>query len=110
MGNDYGRKGALSPTDTSETELYACPASTELLGGVLNITNRTSNTVTYRIAHTDASGAAADEDWSGGYDTEIFGNDVHQIAGITMGPGETIRVRTDTPNSLSFVLTGMEKS
>jgi len=110
MSNSYGRKGALSPSDTNEAELYLCPSSTELLGGVLNITNRTSSLSTYRVAHTDASGAATDEDWSGGYDTEIFGNDVHQIAGITMGPGETIRVRTDTPNSLSFVLTGMEKS
>ena len=62
MANTYTRLAALRPADTNEAELYAVAAD-EYIVASLNICNQSASDISYSIAITDASGAAADEDW-----------------------------------------------
>ena len=97
------RLAALKPSDTNEHELFLNQADTEV-EGILRIANTLNSEVTYKVAHTDVSGAADPEDWF--IPTRIIDPfDTHEVS-ITMGFNESLRVQTETADSLVFQLTG----
>ena len=105
MANVYERLAALRPADANEAELYEVAAS-EYVVATLFICNQDNVARTYRVALTDASGAATSEDWVA-YDTEIAANITHRII-IPAGDGDTIRVQASIADKLSFILTGLK--
>lgn len=107
MAIEYKRLAAVRPANTTEAELYAVPALTECIAE-LSIANQGTTKVTFRVAHTDASGAATSEDWLA-YDQPIEPNG-RRVMHLTMGPAETVRIVAGTADQISFVLTGMLKT
>ena len=108
MAIAYKRLAALRPADTSEAELYEVPSSTQAVVTV-SICNQDASARTYSLAFTDTDGAAGGEDWLIS-DKPIDAKDTHQISGISMATGETIRVIASVANKLSFLAFGMEIS
>ena len=106
MANAYKRLAALRPADTNEAELYEVPGSTEAVV-TINICNQDSVSHTYDIALTDVDGAASGEDWIIS-NKPIDAFDTHQITGIAMAAGNTIRVVASIADKISFVAWGME--
>jgi len=107
MANTYERLAALRPANTSEAELYAS-SSGEYIVASLYVTNQDSTDRTFRVAITDASGAATDEDWIY-YDTTIYANMTFRLK-LSFGNGDTVRVRAGTADVVSFVLSGLKIS
>ena len=107
MSTEYKRLAALRPANTSEAELYAVPSSSEIIAN-LTIVNQSASGVTFKVAHTDASGAATGEDWLA-YDETIAANS-RLVIPITAKNPETVRVQAGTVDVLSFVLAGMLKT
>ena len=105
MANTYTRLAALRPADTNEAELYAV-SSSEYIVAEIFICNQDSSDRTYRVAITDASGAASGEDWIH-YDFPIMANMSHKFT-LACGDGDTVRVRASVANLISFVLTGLK--
>ena len=103
----YGRVAALRPADTNEAELYA-PASGVEFAGVLRICNQDTVNRTYKVAHTDAAGAAAGEDWEA-CDTVILAKKTHEMS-VAMKNPETIRVQASVADKISFSLSGLTKT
>jgi hypothetical protein len=104
MANTYVRLAALRPADTNEAELYAVAAD-EYIVASLHICNQSASDLSYSIAITDASGAAANEDWIC-YNFPIQGTYAHK-RNISIGDGDTIRVKSSSADEISFVLTGL---
>ena len=107
MATEYKRLAALRPADTNEAELYAVPSNSEIIAN-LTLANQSASAVTFRVAHTDAAGAATGEDWLA-YDETIPANS-RLVIPITAKNPETVRVQAGTADVLSFVLTGMLKT
>jgi hypothetical protein len=107
MTIEYKRLAASAPANTTEAELYAVPTSAEIIANLV-ITNITAVLSTFRVAHTDASGAAAAEDWLA-YDENLAGTSRITIP-ITAKNPETIRIKTGTADALTFHLSGMLKT
>jgi len=105
MANTYTRLAALRPANTNEAELYAV-ATGEYIVAELFICNQSAVERTYRVAITDASGAASGEDWIH-YDFPIQANMSHKFT-IACGDGDTVRVRASVADLISFVLTGLK--
>jgi hypothetical protein len=107
MAVEYKRLAALRPASTSEAELYAVPSNSEIIAN-LTIVNQSASAVTFRVAHTDAAGAATGEDWLA-YD-ETLAAYSRLVIPITAKNPETIRVQAATVDVMSFVLAGMLKT
>lgn len=104
MANTYKKLAALRPANTNEAELYAV-ASGQYVVCNLFVANQDSTDRTFSVAITDSSGAAADEDWIY-YDTPAYANLTYRLK-ITIGDGNTIRVKAGVADLISFVLTGL---
>lgn len=107
MTIEYGRRAAIRPSDTSETELYECPANGSFIGR-LTVCNQASSLNTYRVAHTNSSGTASGNDWLR-YDAELMANDFHTID-VELDSGDTLRVQAGSGDTISFILSGALKS
>ena len=107
MTTEYKRLAALRPANTTEAELYAVPSNSEIIAN-LTIVNQSASSATFRVAHTDAIGAAAGEDWLA-YD-ETLAAKSRLVIPITAKNPETVRVQAGTADVLSFVLAGMLKT
>ena len=105
MANAYGRIAALRPADTSEAELYAPGAGEEAIV-TLYVCNQDSSDRTFRVALTDASGAATGEDWLY-YDQTVWANMSFSLRAIALTYGQTIRVQASIADKISFVLSGL---
>ena len=104
MANTYTRLAALRPANTNEAELYAVAAD-EYIVATLSICNQSAVEISYSIALTDASGAATDEDWIC-FSFPIQGNLTHRRS-ISIGDGDTVRVKSSSADDISFVLSGL---
>lgn len=106
MSDTYVLLGALRPSTLVEQEFIAVPASHEYIG-VVRVCNQSSTSETFKLAHTDTSGAATGEDWDF-FNTPI---DVGETIDITMemGPSETLRVQVSTVDVISFKFTGIDR-
>ena len=105
MANTYTRLAALRPADTNEAELYEVAAGEYIVAEIF-ICNQDSSDRTYRVAITDASGAATGEDWVH-YDFPIAANMSHKFT-LACGDGDTIRIQASIADLISFVLTGLK--
>lgn len=107
MGVEYGRMAASRPSATTEAELYAVPSNSEIIAN-LTIVNQSASSVDISAAHTDASGAAAGEDWLAF--EEPLAAYSRLVIPITAKNPETIRIKAGTVDAVSFVLSGMLKT
>jgi len=109
IANTSCKLASSRPADTTEAQLYAVPAATEI-DAVLRICNQTSNAVDCRVAHTTAGHgdvAADNDDWLY-YDKQVPANETIEIS-IHANATETVRVRSATGDALSFGLSGNKK-
>ena len=105
MNDNYGRV-ASSKTVASDTEeeLYEVPTGMEFVG-LLSICNQNAAAQTYRVALTDASGAATADDWLA-YDIPLSANARTTIK-VFLDEAQTIRIQSSLLNEISFVLHGL---
>lgn len=97
------------PANTTEAQLYAVPASTEI-DAVLRICNQDTVQRTYRVAHCTAGhgdSAADGDDWLV-YDEKINPSKTHEIS-IHANATETVRIKASVADKLSFSLSGNKK-
>ena len=88
MATTYGRLGALDVTATTAQEPYAVPSSKHATV-TINVCNRGSSSGTVRIAHMDATGTVANEDYIE-YDTTVPANGTLERSGIVMAASSAI--------------------
>ena len=107
MSDSYGILGsALRPANLLEQEFVLVPASHEYIG-IVRVCNQSANPETFRLAHTDAAGAASGEDWDF-YDTPIEVGETIDII-MEMAAGESLRVQVSTADVISFKYTGLDR-
>jgi len=102
------RLGAVDVAATTNTLIYAVPASTSTVVSTVAICNRNSSSVKVRLAHVDgAIGSIANEDYIY-YDVTIPANDSLTLTvGITMATTHTLMAYSNTAN-VNFVTWGVE--
>ena len=96
MAAVYGRLGANDLNATTATEVYAVPSSKHSTVTV-NICNRGSSSGTVRVAHMDATGSAANEDYIE-YETTVPGYGTLERSGIVMKAVSVIEVYASSGN------------
>lgn len=104
MANAYSILANDNP-GASLTDLYACPASTDMVG-TLYVANRAATAKTARVALSPLGAAIADDHYII-YDLAIPANDTLPLHGLSLDATDKIRVYS-VDNSVSFVLTGVE--
>ena len=107
MAEEFGRLAALRPANTDEAELYEVPASTQI-NATLYICNQDTSSRSCYVAHTDADGAAADEDWIL-YNYSIDAGSAINIS-LALKAGEWVRIKASVADKVSFVLEGLKIS
>ena len=90
MATTYGRLGALDVTATTAQEPYVVPASKHATV-TINVCNRGSSSGTVRIAHMDATGTVANEDYIE-YETTVPANGTLERSGIVMAASSVLEV------------------
>lgn len=109
MANTYKILGQVSPSATTETDLYTVPAATSTVCSSLSICNRGTTSTTFRVSVSQSGGATANKDYLY-YDVTLAGNDTFiATVGITMTATDKIRVYAGN-SSLSFQVWGTEIS
>lgn len=107
MPVNYKVLGQSSPSATTDTTLYTCPASTQTVISTITVCNRASTASTYRIA-IRPNGAAISNEHYLVFDVTLGGNatDTYTI-GATIDAADVITVRSSSTN-LSFNAYGSE--
>lgn len=101
--------GQVSPSATTETDLYAPGAATSAVVSSIVICNRSSTQGTFRVSVSAAGGATATKDYIY-YDVTIAGNDTFiATIGITLATTDKIRVYSSSA-TMSFSCYGQEVS
>ena len=90
MATTYGRLGALDVTATTAQEPYVVPSSKHATG-TINVCNRGSSAGTVRIAHMDATGTVANEDYIE-YETTVPAYGTLERSGIVMAASSVLEV------------------
>tara|TARA_B100000212_G_C27092422_1_gene412861 strand:- start:254 stop:589 length:336 start_codon:yes stop_codon:yes gene_type:complete len=90
--------GQISPSATTETDLYTVPAATQTTVSSIVISNRDSGAATYRISVSVAGAATANKDFLI-YDKALSGNTTDTLViGITLNETDKIRAYANTAN------------
>lgn len=101
--------GQISPSVTTETDLYVVPAATSTVVSTITVCNRSANFATFRISVSIGGGLTATKDYIY-YDLIIAGNDTFACTfGISLSTGDAVRVYSST-NTLSFNAFGQESA
>lgn len=109
MANVYKILGQLSPSATTETDLYTVPASTSTVCSSIIVCNRGATATTFRISLSAAGASTTNKDYMY-YDVTIAGNDTFiATIGVTLATTDKVRVYSGN-SSLSFQLFGTEIS
>jgi hypothetical protein len=109
MANVYKILGQISPSATTETNLYVVPATTSTVCSSISICNRGGTQTTFRVSFSQSGGATANKDYLY-YDVTLAGNDTFiATIGVTLATTDVIRVYSGNA-SLSFQLFGTEIS
>ena len=96
MAAVYGRLGANDLNATTATEVYAVPSSKHATV-TINVCNRGSSSGTVRVAHMDASGSAANEDYIE-YETTVPAYGTLERSGVVMKAAAVIEVYASSGN------------
>jgi len=96
MAAVYGRLGANDLNATTATEVYAVPSSKHATV-TINVCNRGSSAGTVRVAHMDASGSAANEDYIE-YETTVPAYGTLERSGVVMKAAAVIEVYASSGN------------
>ena len=96
MAAVYGRLGALDVTATTAQEPYAVPANKHATV-TINVCNRGSSAGTVRIAHMDATGTVANEDYIE-YQTTVPAYGTLERSGVVMKAASVIEVYASSGN------------
>ena len=96
MAAVYGRLGANDLNATTATEVYAVPSSKHATV-TINVCNRGSSSGTVRVAHMDASGSAANEDYIE-YETTVPAYGTLERIGVVMKAASVIEVYASSGN------------
>ena len=109
MPNVYKILGQVSPSATTETDLYTVPSATSTVCSSLSICNRGGTQTTFRVSISPAGAATANKDYLY-YDVTLAGNDTFiATIGVTLATTDVIRVYSGNA-SLSFQVWGTEIS
>ena len=109
MPNVYKILGQISPSATTETDLYTVPAATSSVCSSISICNRGGTQTTFRVSISQGGGATVNKDYLY-YDVTLAGNDTFiATIGVTLATTDKIRVYSGN-SSLSFQLFGTEIS
>ena len=109
MANVYKILGQISPSATTETDLYTAPALTSTVCSSISICNRGGTATTFRVSMSQGGGATANKDYLY-YDVTIAGNDTFiATIGVTLATTDVVRVYSGN-TSLSFQIFGTEIS
>lgn len=108
MATTYKILGQVEPAGTSSVDLYTVPSATQTIVSTLVIANTSGEAKTFRVFVREA-GATAGTDNAIAYDTSLAANS--QVAftlGLTLQATDTISVRSETANALTFQAFGSE--
>lgn len=107
MATEYKVLGQSAPSATTDTTLYAVPASTEAVVSTVFVCNRGTTAATFRIAVRPDGASLANQHYLF-YDVNVGANATVPITtGITLGDTDVLTVRASTAN-LSFSAFGTE--
>ncbi len=90
MATVYGRLGALDVTATTAEEPYAVPSSKHATV-TISVCNRGSSSGTVRVAHMDATGTVANEDYIE-YETTVPAYGTLERSGVVMKAVSVIEI------------------
>jgi hypothetical protein len=109
MANVYKILGQVSPSATTETDLYTVPVSTSAVCSSISICNRGGTQTTFRVSISQGGGITVNKDYLY-YDVTLAGNDTFiATIGISLAAADVIRIYSGNA-SLSFQLFGTEIS
>lgn len=109
MANVYKILGQISPSATTETDLYTVPAATSSVCSSISICNRGTTQTTFRVSLSQGGASTTNKDYLY-YDVTLAGNDTFiATIGVTLATTDKIRVYSGNA-SLSFQLFGTEIS
>jgi hypothetical protein len=109
MPTVYKTLGQVSPSATTETDLYTVPAATSSVASSVIVCNRSAVLSTFRISIAVGGGATANKDYIY-YDLPIGANDTFiATIGVTLAATDKVKVYASNTN-LSFSLYGSEIS
>lgn len=107
MAENLKTLGQALPAANTLTDLYTVPANTNASCSSLNVSNQTANAIAFRVSVAVAGAVDARKQYLY-YDAVLPANlTVVLVNGISLGPGDVVRVQTDTLN-VSFNLFGVE--
>jgi hypothetical protein len=107
MATAYKVLGQVSPSATTETDLYTVPAATSAVASSVIVCNRSAVLSTFRISIAVAGGATANKDYIY-YDLPIGANDTFiATIGVTLATTDKVKVYASNTN-LSFSLYGSQ--
>jgi hypothetical protein len=101
--------GQVSPSATTETDLYAVPAFTATVASSATVCNRGGTDTTFRMSIAVGGGATATKDYLY-YDVILAAADTFiATIGMTLAATDVVRVYAGNGN-LSFSLFGVERT
>lgn len=102
--------GQLAPASTNLSDLYTVPALTMATISSITVCNITSTLTNFRISVAVNGELDANKQYIF-YDQELDAKSTFTVTiGITLGPGDKIRVRAGTASALTFNVFGIEVS
>ncbi len=109
MGSVYKILGQVSPSATTETDLYTVPSTKSTVCSSIVICNRGGSQTTFRVSISQAGASTSNKDYIY-YDVALAGYDTFiATIGITLATTDKIRVYSGN-SSLSFQAFGSEIS
>ena len=107
MGDNYGTIAGIIPATTEEVELWACPAGSQLVSGIVHICNQDTQEQSYDLFLNGVVGVTGNCPLvSSGLNTIAGGP--QQVGGLSLKSGQSIRVKSGAAGKISFVLMGLE--
>lgn len=103
--------GQSRPSGTSAASIYSPASNVDAIIKTIFVTNVSSDIATYRLFHDD-NGTTYSQDTAIAYDVELPPGrvDVYDMNIIMGDDTGNIAVRTDTANSITFTIYGIELS
>ncbi len=110
MPTTYKVLGQAAPANSDNTNLYTVPSNTQTVVSTISVTNDTATSATFRI-YVRINGATAAAVNALYFDAPLAGNSTIMVtAGLTLGAGDIITVRSGTSDALTFQAFGSEIS